>query len=57
MRLVFGAMRLSPAEFWRLTPRELAAMAKALGGAMPAPMDRAALDEMMERFPDRRRNG
>ena len=57
MRLAFGAMRLSPAAFWALTPRELAAMARALSGAMATPPERAAMDELMKRFPDARRNG
>ena len=49
MALGLGVLRLSPAEFWRSTPREILA-------AMPrrktdAP-DRAGLDRLMQRFPD-----
>lgn len=48
----FGALRLSPDAFWRLTPREIAATARALGlgrSATPARQDLAAL---MRAFPD-----
>jgi uncharacterized phage protein (TIGR02216 family) len=45
------AMRLSPRDFWAMTPRELAA-AFGLGiGARGAP-GRADLAAMMRRFPD-----
>lgn len=46
-----GAMRLSPAAFWGMTPRELAA---AMGsGATPAAAPgRADLAALMRRFPD-----
>lgn len=50
MALGFGRLRLSARDFWRLTPRELAA---ALGpGAAPPRLDRAGLDRLMARFPD-----
>jgi uncharacterized phage protein (TIGR02216 family) len=44
-------MRLSPADFWTMTPRELAA---ALGGFRPqlALPDRAGLAALMRAFPD-----
>lgn len=51
MRLAFTRWGLSPAAFWAMTPRELAA---ALGlGTGAAGFDRAALDRLMRRFPDR----
>ena len=50
MAFGLGTLRLPPPTFWALTPRELAALA---GGADEAP-DRAALDELMRRFPDER---
>lgn len=46
-----GVLRLSPAEFWRMTPRELACAIEALSGA-GAPLDRAGLSELMRRYPD-----
>lgn len=44
--LLFG---WSPDAFWRATPAELAALAGAMAGDAPAPVD---LDAMMRRFPD-----
>jgi uncharacterized phage protein (TIGR02216 family) len=47
-----GVLRLSSRDFWAMTPRELAlAIAAARGPILAAP-DRAALDELMTRFPD-----
>lgn len=57
MRLAFGVMRLSPRDFWALTPRELAAMAEALAGVVPAAPSRAGLEQLMQKFPDERRDG
>jgi uncharacterized phage protein (TIGR02216 family) len=48
MQLGLGTLRLSPSEFWRSTPREIAAAF----GAPSQPMLRQKLNEMMERFPD-----
>ncbi len=53
MHAGLGLLRLAPRDFWAMTPRELAA---ALGAFMPrhaAAPGRAALSEMMRRFPDR----
>lgn len=50
-----GVLKLSPAAFWAMTPREFALAAQAvLGPAAAAPLARAALDELMTRFPDGR---
>ncbi|MEX0628288.1 MAG: rcc01693 family protein [Cucumibacter sp.] len=57
MRLAFGLMRLSPRDFWALTPRELAAVAEALAWVAPTAPSRAALDQLMQKFPDARRDG
>ena len=52
MRLGLGILRLPPDAFWRMTPRELAAAARAFGS--PAkPIDRARLDALQRQFPDR----
>lgn len=51
MALGLGRLRLSPESFWSMTPRELRAALPAETGA--APMDRAALDALMARHPDR----
>ncbi len=51
MRAGIRGLGLRPAEFWRLTPAELALM---LGDAAAArPMNRAALRALAESFPDR----
>jgi uncharacterized phage protein (TIGR02216 family) len=48
-----GLLRLSPGSFWSMTPRELAAALRALLGPTPdAPPPRAALAQLMARFPD-----
>ena len=52
MRLGPGVLRLPPAAFWAMTPRELAAAASAFGAAPPSPMRRADLDALRAQFPD-----
>jgi len=48
-----GVLRLSPAAFWAMTPRELAlAIAAVTGGTMP--LRRSELFDLMTRFPDGR---
>jgi uncharacterized phage protein (TIGR02216 family) len=49
-----GLLRLSPAAFWSMTPRELAAALRSFAGAAghDRPLTRAALTELMARFPD-----
>ncbi len=55
MAFGFGVLRLSPAGFWHLTPRELAAAVRGRQPARPraAAPARADLDRLMDRFPDR----
>jgi uncharacterized phage protein (TIGR02216 family) len=48
-----GVLRLSPDAFWRMTPRELAHAIVAVRGHVPVPIDRAGLDDLMRRFPDK----
>jgi len=48
-----GVLRLSPDQFWRMTPRELACAASAVRGPVREPMDRVSLDALMQAFPDR----
>ncbi len=52
MQLGFGVLRLSSAEFWGLTPRELAAAFAARSGRRPQAPARGDFERMMERFPD-----
>jgi uncharacterized phage protein (TIGR02216 family) len=50
-----GILRLPSDCFWRMTPRELAAAMRGLFGEPGGPPDRATLDELARRFPDRLR--
>ena len=52
-----GVLRLPPAQFWAMTPRELTYAIKAVRGPQLAPMDRAALDDLMTQFPDKPARG
>jgi uncharacterized phage protein (TIGR02216 family) len=48
-----GLLRLPPAHFWSMTPRELESALRALlGPAVNAPLSRSALTRLMSRFPD-----
>jgi uncharacterized phage protein (TIGR02216 family) len=49
-----GLLRLAPAHFWSMTPRELAATIRgALGIATTGgPLTRSDLTGMMQRYPD-----
>jgi uncharacterized phage protein (TIGR02216 family) len=47
-----GVLRLSPEQFWRMTPREFAAALRGLYGDPAPPFDRAVLDALVKRFPD-----
>jgi uncharacterized phage protein (TIGR02216 family) len=49
-----GVLRLPPEQFWRMTPREFAAALRGLYGDATASFDRATLDALAARFPDRR---
>ena len=46
-----GVLRLSPEQFWRMTPRELAYAIEAVRGRN-APLDRTGLAALMKRYPD-----
>lgn len=48
-----GVLRLSPDQFWRMTPRELACAVKAARGSIQEPMKRESLDALMRMFPDK----
>jgi len=53
MRAGIGQLRLTPAQFWRLSPVELQIM---LGtGAAIAPLTRARLEELAAAYPDGKR--
>jgi uncharacterized phage protein (TIGR02216 family) len=56
MAVAFGVLRLPPAQFWSMTPRELAAAFRGAFGhsAFEMPFARADLARLMQRFPDLR---
>lgn len=51
MQLGLCTLKLAPAAFWAMTPRELAAALNLRGGA-EAPLDRTAFDALRARYPD-----
>lgn len=53
MQFGFGVLRLAPEAFWRMTPRELAHAIAGVRGVAAAPLERSALDALMQKFPDR----
>jgi uncharacterized phage protein (TIGR02216 family) len=46
-----GVLRLSPEQFWRMTPRELSCAIETVTGRTPL-LDRSALVDLMKRYPD-----
>ena len=52
MAFGFGRLGLSSRDFWAMTPRELAAAVEGRLGVPTAPLDRAALDGLIARYPD-----
>jgi uncharacterized phage protein (TIGR02216 family) len=56
MAIGLGALRLPPAQFWAMTPREFAAALEGRYGTSTPPLARADLNELLARFPDRRRS-
>lgn len=51
MQFGFGVLRLSPQEFWAMSPRELVAAHAAIY-RQTAPLDRVRFAELMNEFPD-----
>jgi uncharacterized phage protein (TIGR02216 family) len=52
MAFGFGALRLSPRDFWAMSPRELAAAAGFAQGDLAPPLTRADLDALLARHCD-----
>jgi uncharacterized phage protein (TIGR02216 family) len=48
-----GVLRLSPEQFWRMTPRELACAIEAVSGRSP-PLERSGFEQLLKRYPDGR---
>lgn len=55
MAFGLGQLRLSPRDFWAMTPRELAAAGEGILGPHVEPLGRGELDEMIARYPDQER--
>jgi len=53
MAAAFGLLRLSPDDFWSMTPRELERAMSVLGSRVGAP-GRSDLAALMQQFPDPR---
>jgi uncharacterized phage protein (TIGR02216 family) len=47
-----GVLRLAPAAFWRMTPRELSYAIDAVLGPRDAALDRASFAALIARYPD-----
>ena len=54
MAFGFGVLWRSSAEFWAMTPRELASASRAVFGAAREPVARSSLEALMRAFPDDR---
>lgn len=52
MAIGLGRLRLSPAAFWTMTPREFAAVLKGMFPERHEAIGRKQLAELMQRFPD-----
>ena len=52
MSFAFSVLRLSPAQFWALTPRELALAMRPFLKANSTP-DRSEFDRLFSAFPDK----
>jgi uncharacterized phage protein (TIGR02216 family) len=48
-----GVLRLSPDQFWRMTPRELACAIETITGRT-VPFNRSTLNDLVKRYPDDR---
>lgn len=56
MAMGFGLLRLSPRDFWAMTPRELERAMSVLGAARTEAPAKAQLAELMKMFPDQTEN-
>jgi uncharacterized phage protein (TIGR02216 family) len=52
MAFGLGVLRLSPRDFWSMTPRELASAAEGVYGRKTGAPSRDALAALMRAFPD-----
>jgi len=54
MAFGLGVLRLTPKDFWSMTPRELHRAAEGVYGRETRAPSRATLDELIRNFPDAR---
>jgi uncharacterized phage protein (TIGR02216 family) len=54
MAAAFGLLRLSPRDFWSMTPREMERAMSVLHAPRSGAPGRGELVELMRRFPDER---
>jgi uncharacterized phage protein (TIGR02216 family) len=54
MAAAFGLLRLSPRDFWSMTPREMERAMSVLHAPRSGAPGRGELGELMRRFPDER---
>lgn len=52
MGIAFGLLRLSPRDFWAMSPLELSAALEALGMGVGGNIGRSELQVLMQQFPD-----
>jgi uncharacterized phage protein (TIGR02216 family) len=52
MAFGLGVLRLSPAAFWAMTPREMAAAMRAVLPDAPTRLGKTGLEALMRRYPD-----
>ena len=52
MRFALGVLRMTPRDFWSMTPREFLAASEPYLGDAAAPMGREELSALRARFPD-----
>ena len=52
MTFGLGFLRLAPATFWSMTPRELAAASRVVGTTQSVAIERSALAQLMQLYPD-----
>lgn len=53
MAFGFGILKLSSAEFWAMTPREIACAMRAFAPVAAQPIAREGFERLMRRFPDK----
>lgn len=54
MAFGFGVLKLSSADFWAMTPREISHAMQVFCPPVAAPLSRKGFNDLMERFPDQK---